>query len=278
MNRKSEWPLIIFTLLSQTAAGVSILTGLFSFVFPQAGWINRDGMIPMLCLALLIAGTAVSVFHLGHPLGSIRSLANLKRSWLSREILAVGIYAAALLHQLVFTFIYTSMSPLIRISVVVSAAAAVLFIYTSARVYKNPGYPSLNNHVPVTAFFITAFVMGLSVLGILIPNFSPGHQLSLFMIPLLLIVLVFHILIPVFWLNSDSASRQTAVSYFCSAAYWTRAAVLGAGLLIFWNIQNPGWIWVVIISGGELAGRMLFFNRTVHLSEQIGKPDNPNIS
>jgi DMSO reductase anchor subunit len=55
-----------------------------------------DGMVlhAALCLGLGWAGLIASVLHLGRPLYAYRALIGLGHSWLSREVLAFGLFAA----------------------------------------------------------------------------------------------------------------------------------------------------------------------------------------
>jgi formate dehydrogenase iron-sulfur subunit len=48
----------------------------------------------VLCLVSGWAGLAASVFHLGRPLYAYRALIGLRHSWLSREVLTFGVFAA----------------------------------------------------------------------------------------------------------------------------------------------------------------------------------------
>src|SRR5665648_312468 len=88
-----EWPLMMFTLLSQLAVGTyiilvlvrTILSGKNSQVAYQ---ITKSGVAvvgPLMALALIF-----SLFHLGTPMGAYRSISNLGSSWLSREIVTAG--------------------------------------------------------------------------------------------------------------------------------------------------------------------------------------------
>src|SRR5262245_18130519 len=48
---------------------------------------------PVLCLGLGWVGLMSSVLHLGRPFYAYRALIGLRHSWLSREVLAFGLYA-----------------------------------------------------------------------------------------------------------------------------------------------------------------------------------------
>ena len=97
-----EWSLVAFTLLAQMAVALVLALGL---VHVGALWALGAGL-PEQSLAaplgaglvLLVLAAACSLFHLGRPLGARRALANLRGSWLSREILMlVGLGGGVLL-------------------------------------------------------------------------------------------------------------------------------------------------------------------------------------
>ncbi len=78
-----EQPLIAFTLLSQMAVGIlwiSVLVG-----------ISTVRVVGGLMLLALLA----SLFHLGTPRSAWRAIANVRSSWLSREILFATLFAGA---------------------------------------------------------------------------------------------------------------------------------------------------------------------------------------
>ncbi|MBT8351862.1 MAG: dimethyl sulfoxide reductase anchor subunit, partial [Deltaproteobacteria bacterium] len=72
-----EIPLIIFTVLSQVAVGLTVLSTALSINGSTPPIIHYP-LIPLTALILLISAFGVSLFHLGDPWGSIRSLTNLK--------------------------------------------------------------------------------------------------------------------------------------------------------------------------------------------------------
>jgi len=86
-----EIPLILFTVFGQAAVGLTVLSTALS-INGSSSQVLNSALIPLTALILLIMAFGASIFHLGDPLGSIRSLTNLKASWLSREILLFGLY------------------------------------------------------------------------------------------------------------------------------------------------------------------------------------------
>lgn len=81
-EQKSELPLILFTLCTPTAVGVALFA-LFdgsSLVYAATS------------LVLVSVGMVASIAHLAKPLRAPTSLRNVSTSWLSREIMVVGVF------------------------------------------------------------------------------------------------------------------------------------------------------------------------------------------
>lgn len=79
--------LVLMLVLTQLATG----TFTVNLIFGSATAAGHHGVFS---LALAVVALGASVFHLGQPLRAWRSLVGLKTSWLSREILAFGLFAA----------------------------------------------------------------------------------------------------------------------------------------------------------------------------------------
>ena len=75
-----HWPLVWLTLVSQVALGVSATAG--------------SGAERLLAAALAGAGMVGALGHLGRPIAAWKALRNLRRSWLSREVALLSLYAA----------------------------------------------------------------------------------------------------------------------------------------------------------------------------------------
>lgn len=96
---KGDWSLVGFTVLAQTALGSSWgLAAAWALVAHRAGnevagAATSWGAVAVPALSTL--AVAVSLFHLGRPDRAWRAVSNLRLSWLSREVLAVALFAAA---------------------------------------------------------------------------------------------------------------------------------------------------------------------------------------
>lgn len=267
MKPVKEVSLILFTLLGQATVG----TCLFSWIFRQF----HPGAIPtfslrasIISMLLLLAAAVCSLFHLGHPAGSARSLANLKLSWLSREVISFG----ALTLFLVIDLVLLTLGKPIQIFSTAAAFCGILAIYTSARIYTNAGYPALNSLFPVLSFFLSVIVLGSAIFLILD---LPDRFLFATVISLrtgLVISFAVQIFWPLIWLKKNLICRQTALMHFNSPYFWFRLILMFCVVIL--TFFNAAFLPILLLAGTalqEILGRVSFFNHMVHTSEYIGK-------
>ncbi len=88
-----HWPLIVMLVLTQLSVGAFVVGQVLDRVLPAGlGNAMRPVHVTMsLFLGLLALGA--SVLHLGRPVYAFRAVLGLKHSWLSREIVAFGLFA-----------------------------------------------------------------------------------------------------------------------------------------------------------------------------------------
>ena len=90
---QAHWPLIFMLALTQLSVGAFLVERLLELLVPGA---LTAGIRPFHSAAALVFGLlalGVSVLHLGRPRHAYRAILGLRHSWLSREILAFGIFA-----------------------------------------------------------------------------------------------------------------------------------------------------------------------------------------
>ena len=148
MNFK-EWPLALFTAIFQTAAGAAAAAFVFS---PPAG-----SGFAVAVLALAALATLLSLFHLGRPVRSPRSIGNLGRSWLSREIVLLLTFDA-----IACALAWTEAAGIPTGGILAAAAAisGLACVFAMARIYVLPAVPDWNSWRTPAAFYATAFVLG----------------------------------------------------------------------------------------------------------------------
>jgi anaerobic dimethyl sulfoxide reductase subunit C (anchor subunit) len=150
-------------MLSQAAAGAFWMVAGASFWTEGAsGWNSRYLTFPFLAAVAVAFGlaAAISLFHLGRPWRAVFVLNNLKRSWLSREILLELVFMAlaAALALLVLKKVYRPM--LVRALVALAFAASVLFIISMAKLYMMRTVPAWRGLYTPLSFFGTALLLG----------------------------------------------------------------------------------------------------------------------
>ncbi|MHC1730325.1 MAG: dimethyl sulfoxide reductase anchor subunit family protein [Syntrophobacteraceae bacterium] len=249
-----ELPLVLFTVLSQAAAGVVWVVAFKGGDTPSRGPV-------LLSAAFLGLGLAGSLFHLGHPTMAPTALRNLGSAWLSFEILASGLFFACVLAGAVIQ------SKIWRILTSVSGA---LMVAASGLTYAAAGYPSHYNALPTLLFFLTAIILGLSWGRRFVPaNGRPGTARLLGAV--LLVALILNLAAPCLWANGSMAARMTAAAFASSPFFWLYlVAALGLPMvLIFKRLQIPTWMPVYLLAG-ELLGRMLFFGLPTHSAVTLG--------
>ncbi len=135
-----HWPLVWLTLVSQVALGVSATAG--------------SGADRLLAAALAGAGMVGALGHLGRPIAAWKALRNLRRSWLSREVALLSLYAALA----VGAVLVPGLAP-------VAALAGAAGVFASARLYVVPGRPAWDSPLTVVRFFATALALGPPLTG-----------------------------------------------------------------------------------------------------------------
>jgi anaerobic dimethyl sulfoxide reductase subunit B len=165
-----EPSLVAFTLLGQAAAGVCwAVAAVRLLAGAQAEPLLST---PFLAIGpLLLAAVLASLLHLGTPSRASYALANVRTSWLSREILAAlllggGWAALLLMHGAGWT-------PRTAVpgAAVMMTLAAVGLVYSMARVYRLRTVPAWDSPLTTASFTLTAGSVGALIASLLVvPN------------------------------------------------------------------------------------------------------------
>jgi anaerobic dimethyl sulfoxide reductase subunit B len=151
-NNLEELPLIIFTLLGQMSAGMALFSLL---VAPSSFLLFSIGI-------LLGIGGLASFLHLGTKKNAWRAMFHLKKSWLSREMLASGLFAASWLLSLTEYWTLNTVHWL-----PVTATLGIGLVYSMTRLYHLRAVPAWNTWRTDAAFLMSAGLLGLTGLGLL---------------------------------------------------------------------------------------------------------------
>jgi DMSO reductase iron-sulfur subunit len=167
----SAWedvPLILFTLLTQMAVG-----GFWAMLwtFPQT-WalakqaITLSQLLPMLLIGLCLGGGMLaSLAHLGTKKRALFALRNLRRSWLSREVLFSGLFGAGWLFTLLANLNGTRN---ITEWTALTATIGLGFVYSMAQVYRLRAGPVWNTWRTNAGFIVSALLLGQNLMTTLL--------------------------------------------------------------------------------------------------------------
>ena len=156
-----EWPLALFTVFGQTAAGAAVFL-LLPLALGFSGQASADekafrigAAAGIVFLTALAAGFAF--FHLGRPLRAPNALRNIAGSWLSRELILLLVFGLAAAASAYAEWKDLRAAPWLE---VLTAAAGLAFVFAMARIYTLPAVPDWNSGRTTAAFFSTEFILG----------------------------------------------------------------------------------------------------------------------
>lgn len=173
-----ELPLIAFTTCAPAALGVAFVALMEGIVaFSSTGLWFGGWRFAALAVVFTTVGMLASVMHLAKPLRAPRSLANVKSSWLSREILAVSAFWGILVVWLVFALIASGTLPFARVDAftalvlgwlslctcTIACVVGLLLVFVIARAYRVMGQPGWNG--PETLFELLAVALRVGVVA-----------------------------------------------------------------------------------------------------------------
>ena len=259
-----HWPLIMLTLLTQIALG----TVTASVMLDATG---ADAVRP--AVATLIAGGAAlvgSMLHLGRPVHAWKALANLRRSWLSREVALFLAFAAA--SGVYATVALTGGPMLVPGGVAVTLGAAG--VYASGRLYLVPARPVWNSPRTLVAFFATAVAVG-PLLALVVSSRHDAWLVALSAVGTVVQLLVYTALIERIATRREREYRNTARLLFgrFRLLFLVRiATAVGGAALLAAGTAIPGALAtaLALTAIGELIGRYLFYVTVTPMSAARG--------
>ena len=271
-NGWHEWPLVLFTVLGQCAAGALIVSGL--------GWLSlknnseaRQRLVrSMIAIWLLMGvGFLASMLHLGLPLRAFNSLNRLGESALSNEIASGIIFFAV--GGLWWLLAVTSKMPAALSApwLAVSMLLGVVFVFAMTRVYQIDTVPTWYNGYTTGAFFLTMLLCGPLFAALLLRAANVSFNGSVFasLSVLALLASIAIVVLQGFGLGDIHSSVQRAGALVPGYGFWQtwRIALLALGLgcwlcpLIRDIRPRTGGLCLglLLVLAGELIGRSLFY-------------------
>jgi DMSO reductase anchor subunit len=256
-----EFPLVLFTVLSQAAIGIALMGAVRVLAGPDGGDAQRQWRM---VAGLMVAGLVASLFHLGHPTGAPNALKHLASAWLSREVLFAGLFMG--LAVLAAIIADKGGNPALAL---LGSVLGLALILSTGMTYAPPSYPAVNNALPTAFFLVSAVVLGA---GFASWFAGEGRQplLARIFATGLVVGLTLNLVAPCVWLSGGEVMRMTGQAWFGSGLYWAHMAVMAASLAVIWKTRTiPTWLPVLVLLG-ELVGRAGFFANTIHTAANMG--------
>lgn len=154
----SEWPLVFMTILTQISVGGFATLVLGEFI-SLLGFNLASPSIWMIIAVFLPAaiGLPLSALHLGRPGLAYTAIKNIKTSWLSREALALGVYAGGL--TLLIGIFYFEFNQVFKLLVELGVLATGIYgIYAQSMIYRIKARPSWNKEETTKIFFYVSYI------------------------------------------------------------------------------------------------------------------------
>jgi DMSO reductase anchor subunit len=261
----AEFPLVLFTLLTQMAIGLALVsaTRQWAVVEGPSGKIQAEWLA---VAGLLAVGVIAAFFHLGHPLGAIQMLNNLDTAWLSREILGMIVFGLLVAGVLWMVYKGSLNGWLLKLTALVGLVA----VFATGMTYAAPALVAVENPLPIVFFLLTSVILGAAGASYFTPA---GKQplVTAILVVGLIVALVVYLVVPFIWLSGSTVTRMTGQAYLASPLHWTHIIV---GLVVplavlAWLRKVPAWLPLLILIG-EFAGRMAFFALTVSSAANLG--------
>ena len=221
----THWPLVLMLLLTQISTGLFLAT-LFT----------PDSRLLWIANGALNTGLIASVLHLGQPLRAWRCFLGWRKSWLSREIVVFGMFAAA-----------GGAALLSAIPAWLAAGAGALGVFCSIMVYVDTQRPDWRVSRTTLAFGGTCAVAFSSALSI--------YNTTLVWIPAL-VIMIKAVGISSPWFRDRQG--YTSLMHFKALPGWSFGYLIASALAIPLLWINPFSATVAALTG-EVLERALFF-------------------
>lgn len=256
-----EYSLVIFTVLGQLAAGIALLVCLTGMrAHPEA---ERRAWIWVLGAGAL--GAVAAALHLSAFGPAPLSLSRVGSSWLSREILAGGIFGALVVLRL--------LNVLKAGANWLAGIAAIAFVLAMSQVYsQNVVAPLWNTWGSPISFLATMLLLGGTAILVLAPEARHDGRLTI-SLSASLIGGFFALALPAFWLGGMLSSLDPVLlGVFATAAAGmtlTQTACYAAGgvLMACGVARARGLLYTgfALLLLGAVVGRMLFYAANIRL-------------
>ncbi len=266
-----DLPLVFFTVLTQTAIGMAMFAALCLPATAGASPGNRLRTEWIMIVVLVSLGTAAAFLHIGKPLGVFRILNNIGVSWLSREILLVGLFSglAALNLLKLLPLAPKALQNIDRLLLMRgTAVVGLLAVVATGITYAWTGIDAIYNIVPLAFFLSTVFVLGAAFASWFVEG-EPFLKVHGALVMALVASLVLRICLPFIWLSGGTVVHNSGQHYLQSPLHWLHILAFLAALYVIRGRRIPKWLPILLVLV-ELMGRTAIFALVETSGSNIG--------
>jgi DMSO reductase, anchor subunit DmsC len=272
-----ELPLVIFTVLAQSAVGTWLVFSVVLCTTTNAQSRHYVHKTMMVILALLGLGFIASVAHLGTPMRAFNSLNRVGESMMSNEIACgAAFFALAGLYWLLAIMRKMPIG-LGKLWLIVTAIIGLIFMVVMNLVYHIPTVPTWNT--PLTScLFYSSVVLGGIALSYALLMANPQRTYSLKALPwLFALAILFAAIVVVyqgFGLSQIHSAVQNASDLVPNYAVISalRLCCLGVAAILLFRTQKSGALGLALLLTlfAEMLGRNLFYGLHMTAGMAIG--------
>ena len=171
----SELPLVFMTILTQMSVGgfVALFFGELLSLFGFSNLATGNYILAAFIILPALLGLPLSALHLGRPLLAYTAMKNWRKSWLSKEALALGIFAGLGVGVVVLYFF--ELYFLNSIFMIAALIAGVYGIYAQSMIYRIKARPSWDR-LSTTKRFIGSGYLGLILVSLILTIQGYGNS------------------------------------------------------------------------------------------------------
>jgi len=272
-----ELPLVIFTVLAQSAVGAWLVFSVVLCTTTNAQSRHYVHKAMVVILALLGVGFIASVAHLGTPMRAFNSLNRIGESMMSNEIgCGAAFFALAGLYWLLAIMRKMPIG-LGKLWLIVTGIIGLIFMVVMNLVYHIPTVPTWNT--PFTScLFYGSVVLGGIALSYALLMANPQRTYSLKALPWLFALAVLFVAIVMvyqgFGLSQIHSAIQNAAALVPNYAVISalRLCCLGVAAILLFRTQKSGALGLALLLTlfSEMLGRNLFYGLHMTAGMAIG--------
>ncbi|PJG82456.1 DmsC/YnfH family molybdoenzyme membrane anchor subunit [Caviibacterium pharyngocola] len=272
-----ELPLILFTVLAQSAVGSVLVFAFALFNTQNTQSRNHIHKAMFVLLALLGIGFLSSVMHLGSPLRAFNSLNRVGESMLSNEIASGSAFFAVAGLYWLCAILNKLPTALGKVWIALAAIVGLVFMWMMANLYRIPTVPTWDTVLTPISFYLTLVAGGLSLAyALLQPNRHKEYCLK--WLPWAYLVGVLLIAITAVYqgvhIGSIQSSAQQAAALVPDFAQMTalRLCLLGVAATILFKGKSLPLLTLAFLLTfvAEFIGRTLFYGLHMTVGTAFG--------